>query len=853
MYALKLHRFLGLSALAYALVCNSAWAAETLEYMIRWDTSDNRYHVFMKPRATPIPNASMTGQLTIRVPHGTGADQFAPNDIRSLVAGAQWALSSRSNAPIEDPDVDYISLTLSASNTGAFNWEANKEIEVFDFRNGGNCLGPVALVDNDTDPFVAPVMSGGNNSANTNPGNQFSNLGWSDYSGENNYLGNYGDSANCIYGLDSDNDGLTDAEEAIIGTDPNDADSDGDGVPDAVEVGSDPANPVDTDSDGTPNALDVDDDGDGTLTAAEDTDADGDGNPATAPADTDGDGVPDYLDDNSADGPLADPDGDGLTNAEETSAGTDPNDADSDGDGVPDAVEVGSDPANPVDTDSDGTPNALDVDDDGDGTLTAAEDTDADGDGNPSTAPADTDGDGVPDYLDDNSADGPLADPDGDGLTNAEETTVGTDPNNADSDGDGLNDGAEILAGSDPNKADSDGDGLSDGAETTAGTDPNKADSDGDGLSDGAEVTTGTDPNDVDSDGDGLNDGAEVTLGSDPLSVDSDADGVSDAVEVGSDPTNPVDTDGNGTPDVLDTDDDGDGVLTANEAPDPNGDGLSTDATDTDNDGIPDYLDATLNKVSLRVQVMLQGAFDETSKLMRDDLRSEALLPIKQPYVSMLRYARYNYKHWSASIDFDDNGQDSVVDWVLVQLRSTTKENIVATFAGLVQRDGDVIDPMTGSQTLELLDVTAGDYFVSVHHRNHLAVVTQEAVALGLGVPLVDFTKTSTVVHGIKSRTESSGVALLWSGNANSDGNVVANGPGQDTAVLLSSVLLDGSNSSLSTNYILPGYYATDLNMDGDTVFAGPGNDTNLLLRNVLLYPNNLSFSANYILREQLP
>jgi hypothetical protein len=35
--------------------------------------------------------------------------------------------------------------------------------------------------------------------------------------------------------FDSDDDGLTDSEEAALGTDPGNADSDGDGVPDSVD------------------------------------------------------------------------------------------------------------------------------------------------------------------------------------------------------------------------------------------------------------------------------------------------------------------------------------------------------------------------------------------------------------------------------------------------------------------------------------------------------------------------------------------------------------------------------------------------------------------------------------------
>lgn len=55
------------------------------------------------------------------------------------------------------------------------------------------------------------------------------------------------------------------------------------------------------------------------------------------------------------------------------------------------------------------------------------------------------------------------------------------------------------------------------------------------------------------------------------------------------------DTDSNGLPDFLDSDDDGDGKLTKDENPDPNGDGNPNDAKDTDNDGIPDYLDSDTN------------------------------------------------------------------------------------------------------------------------------------------------------------------------------------------------------------------------------------------------------------------
>lgn len=118
-------------------------------------------------------------------------------------------------------------------------------------------------------------------------------------------------------------------------------------------------------------------------------------------------------------------------------------------------------------------------------------------------------------------------DTDADGLTDVQETKLGTDPANPDSDGDGLADGPEQEIGANALLPDTDGDGFSDNDEAEAGTSPRdpasqpqstptSTDSDGDALTDTIEVGLGTDPNNPDSDGDGQPDGVEVAIGSDP-------------------------------------------------------------------------------------------------------------------------------------------------------------------------------------------------------------------------------------------------------------------------------------------------------------------------------------------------
>jgi MYXO-CTERM domain-containing protein len=121
--------------------------------------------------------------------------------------------------------------------------------------------------------------------------------------------------------VDADGDGLLNGEEELLGTDPYEADSDGDTVLDFDEVGGDPSAPLDTDGDGIIDALDPDDDGDGIPTAVEGS------------LDPDADGIPNHLDDDS--------DGDGVLDSVE---GADIG-ADSDCDGLADWLDPVADNA----------------------------------------------------------------------------------------------------------------------------------------------------------------------------------------------------------------------------------------------------------------------------------------------------------------------------------------------------------------------------------------------------------------------------------------------------------------------------------------------------------------------------
>jgi endonuclease G len=235
---------------------------------------------------------------------------------------------------------------------------------------------------------------------------------------------------------DDDNDGQSDADEVMCGSNPlvassESPDNDSDNSPDCVDADDDddgvaddndafpfdPTESIDTDGDGTGNRADTDDDGDGASDVAE---------VAAGSDPLDANSTPEVCDgaDNDGDGGIdeefANTDGDSQANCV---------DADDDDDGVSDAVEIaaGSDPLNPA-----SRPEVCDG-------------LDNDLDGSTDEGFANTDGDGQADCVD--------ADDDGDGVNDAADNCpLKYNPSQADFDGDGIGDTCETTPVTPTNK-----------------------------------------------------------------------------------------------------------------------------------------------------------------------------------------------------------------------------------------------------------------------------------------------------------------------------------------------------------------------------------------------------------------
>ncbi|MHA1868038.1 MAG: FG-GAP-like repeat-containing protein [Candidatus Heimdallarchaeaceae archaeon] len=278
--------------------------------------------------------------------------------------------------------------------------------------------------------------------------------------------------------LDSDDDGLFDHEEKILGTDISKVDTDSDGLNDFNEINIYSTDPTtaDTDSDGLNDFNEIN---------IYSTD------PTTA--DTDSDGMIDSYEvysglDPFVDDANSDLDNDGLMNIEEFTLGTFTNSTDTDEDSMDDLWEVQTG-TNPLIDDT-----TADLDND---TLTNLDEYTLGTFANNS----DTDSDGMIDSYEvysglDPFVDDANSDLDNDGLMNIEEFTLGTFTNSTDTDNDGLTDYEEVKEYfTNPNDNDSDNDGLTDYEEVKIyGTDPNDDDTDNDGEPDGLEIENNLDP-----------------------------------------------------------------------------------------------------------------------------------------------------------------------------------------------------------------------------------------------------------------------------------------------------------------------------------------------------------------------
>jgi hypothetical protein len=186
--------------------------------------------------------------------------------------------------------------------------------------------------------------------------------------------------------------------------------------------------------------------------------------------------------------------------------------------------------------------------------------------------------------------------------------------------------------------------------------------------------------------------------------------------------------------------------------------------------GFQQPIGIALTGINVDLLVYLEGPFSGTD--MKTGLNSAGVIPISQPY----NIEPWNYSG-SESVVSIPNG--NVVDWVLVELRdaanaaSANASTRIARQAAFLLKNGTIVG-LDGASDLQFNNVVNQQLFVVIWHRNHLGVLSANALSQSGGIYSYNFSSAITQVYGNSAgyKLVGSGLYGMAGGDNDGDGDV---------------------------------------------------------------------------------
>ncbi len=198
--------------------------------------------------------------------------------------------------------------------------------------------------------------------------------------------------------------------------------------------------------------------------------------------------------------------------------------------------------------------------------------------------------------------------------------------------------------------------------------------------------------------------------------------------------------------------------------------------------------DVVIPEVAVNLRAFLEGPFFYSYP---DSLMFAGVIdyfPVTSPYFDSLVCDPSSFTIW---------GDDGVVDWVYVELRSKNNyDYVVAATSAILQRDGDIVD-IDGISPLAI-QVLEGEYYVTVRHRNHIPISSASPISFAGGINF-DFSASDSASYGNNGSIIVKGRSSMWAGDLNGDGVINA----LDRAI---------AQDNLFSDF---GYHNCDTNLDG--------------------------------------
>ncbi len=179
-------------------------------------------------------------------------------------------------------------------------------------------------------------------------------------------------------------------------------------------------------------------------------------------------------------------------------------------------------------------------------------------------------------------------------------------------------------------------------------------------------------------------------------------------------------------------------------------------------------------KLFFYAKAILEGPYRYGS--MANDLRMKNLVPKTPP--DIYPYNLDPFRETTVA----DSLPENVVDWVLLEFRKDSLDNPHPYYRNcLLLQDGRIVDvdghsPVSAAKA----DMEKGDYYVAIRHRNHLAVVSKNAVDIypGAAADYLNFSDPKNVVGGASAlkpvgfNPDNSILFALIAGDVDGDGKI---------------------------------------------------------------------------------
>ena len=167
------------------------------------------------------------------------------------------------------------------------------------------------------------------------------------------------------------------------------------------------------------------------------------------------------------------------------------------------------------------------------------------------------------------------------------------------------------------------------------------------------------------------------------------------------------------------------------------------------------------------LKAILQGAnYNLGTGLMANGL--SAVIPLTHPYTT----APWQSVTASALASVPND----MVDWVYVEAvtLSGTTYTVVERKVGILQRDGDIIDPAGSTTGLTFNSLTNGSsYYFVVRHRNHMGARSAALVTITANAGTYDYTNANQLVGTTaQQKSVATGKFGLFAGDLNQSGSI---------------------------------------------------------------------------------